>query len=715
MIREALFGGAAGGGKTDALLMGALQFVDIPGYSAILFRRTYKDLALPDAIMDRAHQWLQGTEAKWKGDDYVYIFPSTAKLTFGYMKTDMDRYRYQGAEFQYCVAEGTPVLLADGSYKPIEDIRINDRVMTLEGARRVIHVWGARIADCVKATTYDARGKYIEEQIHPVEHPVLMPKGWFSYADVSRPCAILESKQFGSAHKSSSRSSQIFPLAAQTCVYPNVSKPLHAQVQLQRDHPSGEGCAVSSIDDQNDYEESGGELPRVLQPQELIASVMLHAPIPHPNSLPSNDCVLLDASHEIELQGSLRHYFAYYHRDDALSLDQIENDQANALLPTDVGGHNPIYCSEDELVRVQGYNLPRLTSYVHPYTKEIRASSEGVQHGLCIFTPVGNHVVYDLTVEDAHHYITSSKLVNKNCGFDETTQFSEIQYTYLFSRLRRGATVNIPLRMRGASNPGGVGHDWVKQRFLIDGVRAGRVFIPAKLADNPSLDQVEYRASLMELDPVTRLQLLEGDWEARHGGSIFKREWFDIVNVMPERCRVARYWDLAATQPRQQGRDPDYTVGVKMGELNGVFFVDDVVRGQWSPQQVEQIVAQTAAFDGPDVQVYMEIEPGSSGVSLIDHYRRNVLLGYAFKGYKTTGKKELRAAPFSSAAEARNVRLVGAHMEGNAWVGGAWIRDFLEELEAFPYGAHDDQVDAGSGCFAVLAVTKSYPMAVTID
>ncbi len=402
MIREALFGGAAGGGKTDALLMGALQFVDIPGYSAILFRRTYKDLALPDAIMDRAHQWLQGTEAKWKGDDYVYIFPSTAKLTFGYMKTDMDRYRYQGAEFQYV-------------------------------------------------------------------------------------------------------------------------------------------------------------------------------------------------------------------------------------------------------------------------------------------------------------------------GFDETTQFSELQYTYLFSRLRRGSTVNIPLRMRGASNPGGVGHDWVKQRFLIDGVRAGRVFIPAKLADNPSLDQVEYRASLMELDPVTRLQLLEGDWEARHGGSIFKREWFDPVKVMPERCRVARYWDLAATQPRQQGRDPDYTVGVKMGELNGVFYVDDVVRGQWSPQQVEQIVAQTAAIDGPNVKIYMEIEPGSSGVSLVDHYRRNVLLGYAFKGYKTTGKKELRAAPFSSAAEARNVRLVGAHKEGNAWVGGAWIRDFLEELEAFPYGAHDDQVDAGSGCFTVLAMKKSYPIAVTID
>jgi len=44
-VREALFGGAAGGGKSDSLLMAALQYVDEPGYAAILFRRTYADLA----------------------------------------------------------------------------------------------------------------------------------------------------------------------------------------------------------------------------------------------------------------------------------------------------------------------------------------------------------------------------------------------------------------------------------------------------------------------------------------------------------------------------------------------------------------------------------------------------------------------------------------------------------------------------------------------
>jgi hypothetical protein len=55
-----MYGGAAGGGKNSALLMGGLQFVDVPGYAAILLRRSYSDLSLPGALMDRAAAWLGG-------------------------------------------------------------------------------------------------------------------------------------------------------------------------------------------------------------------------------------------------------------------------------------------------------------------------------------------------------------------------------------------------------------------------------------------------------------------------------------------------------------------------------------------------------------------------------------------------------------------------------------------------------------------------------
>ena len=99
---EALWGGAAGGGKTDALLMAALQWVDVPGYNALLLRRTFADLALPGAIMDRSHDWLRGTAAEWNDREKTWTFPSGARLTFGYLQGDHDKYRYQGTELSFC-------------------------------------------------------------------------------------------------------------------------------------------------------------------------------------------------------------------------------------------------------------------------------------------------------------------------------------------------------------------------------------------------------------------------------------------------------------------------------------------------------------------------------------------------------------------------------------------------------------------------------------
>lgn len=98
---EALYGGSAGGGKSDAILMAALQYVDVPGYAAILFRRTFTDLALPGALMDRAESWLRKTPARWSERDKRWTFPSGATLSFGYMVTEADKYRYQSSEFQF--------------------------------------------------------------------------------------------------------------------------------------------------------------------------------------------------------------------------------------------------------------------------------------------------------------------------------------------------------------------------------------------------------------------------------------------------------------------------------------------------------------------------------------------------------------------------------------------------------------------------------------
>ncbi len=391
-VREALYGGAAGGGKSDALLMAALQYVHIPGYAALLLRRTYADLALPEALMDRASTWLAGSSARWRDAEKTWHFPSGATLTFGYLAAERDKYRYQSSAFQYI-------------------------------------------------------------------------------------------------------------------------------------------------------------------------------------------------------------------------------------------------------------------------------------------------------------------------GFDELTQFTETQYRYLFSRLRRGAAaVNVPLRMRSASNPGGIGHEWVKQRFIVEGAASGRHFVKAKLPDNPSLDQAEYVASLMELDPITRQQLLDGDWSARHGGSMFQRQWFEIVDAAPVKNIVwCRFWDMAATEPKE-GVKPDATAGVLMGRTTeGIVYVGDVQWTQSTPLDTERLVKQTAILDTatlpPGLLIRMEQEPGSSGKTVIDHYQRKVLPGYNFRGRPSTGQKYIRAGPFSSQAEAENVKLIS----------GPWNGRYLDEHEGFPEIDRDDQVDGSSGAYNELVRVMGTP------
>lgn len=123
-------------------------------------------------------------------------------------------------------------------------------------------------------------------------------------------------------------------------------------------------------------------------------------------------------------------------------------------------------------------------------------------------------------------------------AFDELTEFPEEDYLFLFSRLRKPISLAVPLRMRSASNPGNLGHDWVKRRFvgddalraLRDGAPAelfwqrGAAFVPARIPDNPWVNEQEYSASLSHLPPLFRERLMHGDWSIRAEGLI-RPEW----------------------------------------------------------------------------------------------------------------------------------------------------------------------------------------------
>ena len=113
--------------------------------------------------------------------------------------------------------------------------------------------------------------------------------------------------------------------------------------------------------------------------------------------------------------------------------------------------------------------------------------------------------------------------------FDELTHFTESQYVYLISRVR-GAN-NYPKQIKSTTNPGGIGHGWVKARF-IDPAPGGesftgsdglsRIFIPSLLSDNKFLCEGdgEYEKRLLALPERERKALLYGDW------NIFEGQYF---------------------------------------------------------------------------------------------------------------------------------------------------------------------------------------------
>ena len=286
-------------------------------------------------------------------------------------------------------------------------------------------------------------------------------------------------------------------------------------------------------------------------------------------------------------------------------------------------------------------------------------------------------------------------------GIDEIVNIRENQARYMFSRLRRLQGVKIPIRFRAASNPPEREQlergSWVKKKY-VDPITREKdiIYIPAKLFDNPYLDKEEYIKSLNKLDPITRKQLLDGDWNVRVKGNMFDRSWFDVVDAAPVNVsgRV-RFWDRAATEEAKTGKQPAFTCGAKWSKTrDGIYYIESIVRFRKTPLGNKQTIRQVADTDGRGVIVGIEEEGGSSGKDTADDYRRNVLPDFTLKFIqaRSRGSKLEWAGPWATQAEAGNIKIVR----------GAWNEAFFDEIELFPDGEFKDQADACSGAFSML-------------
>lgn len=193
------------------------------------------------------------------------------------------------------------------------------------------------------------------------------------------------------------------------------------------------------------------------------------------------------------------------------------------------------------------------------------------------------------------------------------------------------------------------------------------------------------------------LSQFQGRPTAREGG-MFKIHQLPIVPVAPVEAMHVRYWDLGGSDSKKA----DYTVGCLMSRTpEGLFHVEDVHRGQWSPKERNEHIRTTAEADRNKygaLSTWIEKVPGLA-VEVIDNIVR-YLAGFAVRTEMAKNDKVTRADPLASQCEANNVKVVS----------GPWNAVFRAELTAFPNGKNDDQVDAASGAFSKLSNVRELMM-----
>lgn len=235
-------------------------------------------------------------------------------------------------------------------------------------------------------------------------------------------------------------------------------------------------------------------------------------------------------------------------------------------------------------------------------------------------------------------------------GIDELGNYpTEYVWTFMLSRLRSAR--GVPCYIRGTANPGGVGHGWLKHRF-IDGAVPNqirkievvdpatgetfyqlRVFVPSKLTDNQILMRNDpgYKTSLLTLPEHMRRALLEGDWSV-FAGQIFGEFTEDTHVVKPRELSPGVWFKFCAmdwgyTKPfsigwyavNSDGRMIRYRewYGCKDGEMNvGLQLpAGEVARRAWEMSITEGVVDMVA-----DPAIWQKNGSGDNDAPAIQEY-----------------------------------------------------------------------------------------------
>jgi len=315
---------------------------------------------------------------------------------------------------------------------------------------------------------------------------------------------------------------------------------------------------------------------------------------------------------------------------------------------------------------------------------------------------------------------------------EELTHFTPNQITGLLQRVRPMPGVNIPLRFRSSTNPGGTHEDWVIDRYrpwlnkhTIEPIKGlpfeaedGEILYYTNLDGKLLLSRTREKGyhsisyitpNINDLspdqearvhgnsDPILRAQLL-GKWGVKaEAGMYFTEDWFKEAPATPLTKTRLRYWDLAAS-----GDKGDFLASMLVTKCKDSYYIEDIILLKPQVHEVESIVYKQAKIDGPLVAIAIEQEGGSAG-KIVAHNFETKLKALGHRVYidqktsdRTTSSKEARAGIVSPLAKEGKIYLVNnPSVIRNR-------REFFKQVVGFPVEKHDDILDAMTGAIHVI-------------
>lgn len=646
------YGGAAGGGKTD-LLAG---LVLTRHKRALIVRR---EKAQTEGVVQRLEE-IVGNKDGYNSQKGYWKLPdvgcdgmtrSGGLVEFAGLDNPGDERRWQGRPHDLkCVGAGTPIWMADGSMKPVEEVRVGDEVYTLLGPRRVTRTMSAR-----RPAVSLRVGGY--QQVQAADHPVLLgPYRFWSASPKQYRFAPLCGRKFGSTSPSA----------------PPLDGDRHGGRPTARVSRPGAGlprswlatfCGAARTALESAIEAfRGSRQVREQQVSPPCAGIVL---LQRPSGTTVSGSPEQSASrgeHGAPRQSSLRGFLADCLRALRCGGGQLRlcatTDQPGQLRPGGAGLRTPT-CSPADARRQTPKRSPRMWSWVHPYSSGTYETAHPARVASWEVEEVGVRALFDLTVEEANHYVAGPGIVNRNC-FDEATEMREAQVRFIMGwtrspdpsvRPRAILTFNPPTTTEGRwvikffapwldkahPNPAKPGElRWFTTKgddqdfevpdgrtFVFDGDEMvydfdednytpeqiikpkSRTFIPARLVDNPYYMATDYMSTLQSLPEPLRSQMLNGDF-----GAGMEDDAYQLIPTRWVELAQAR-WKPLDVKPEMTGMGVDVARGGKdetiISRRHGWWFDELLSFKGADTDDGPKVMAQTLAAQRDQAPIHIDV------------------------------------------------------------------------------------------------------------